>query len=226
MDKDELYRTLLDGLSRYLDSAFARDVLRTVSRYPTPGLAHSLNKNQVASKLWLLNGLFQVQRGSLGTVLVLGGWHGVLAAMLMDDARFRPQMVVSVDIDPRCQEVAETLNERHLEAGRFVAMTADMRALDYHQLPVSTPHGRQLLRPDLIMNTSCEHLAQFDAWYRRLPRGTRLLLQSNDYYDCDEHCNCVPDVAALQAQAPMRELELADTLPLKRYRRFMVIGRR
>ncbi len=226
MDKDELYQTLLDGLSRYLDSAFARDVLRTVSRYPTPGFAHSLNKNQIASKLWLLNGLAQVYHGPLGTALVLGGWHGVLAAMLMDDARFEPRLVISVDIDPSCQEVAETLNRRHLETGRFVAMTGDMLELDYQGLQVSTAGGDQLLQPDLVINTSCEHLADFDAWYRRIPPGMRLLLQSNDYYGCDEHCNCVPDLDAFRAQAPMRELELADSLPLKRYQRFMLIGRR
>jgi hypothetical protein len=229
VDKNELYLTMLDGLSRYLDNPFARDLVRTVSRHPLPGLAHSLNKNQVASKLWLLNALAQVQLGPLGTVVVLGGWYGMLSAMLLDDRRFAPAQVVSVDIDPSCQPVAETLNRRHLEAGRFLALSCDMRRLDYGGISVSLPAaagGQLKLRPQLVINTSCEHVEDFPSWYGRIPTGMLLVLQSNDYFGCDEHSNCVADLAAFRAQAPLTEELFAGNLPLKRYRRFMLIGRK
>jgi hypothetical protein len=230
VDKDELYQTVLEGLSRYLDSAFARDVLRTVTRYPCPALAHSLNKNQVSSKLWLLNTLAAVHPGALGTVVVLGGWYGMLSAMLLDDRRFSIGRVISVDIDPSCQPVAETMNHRHREAGRFLSLTCDMRALDFRRQRAAPAEVKgdigKPLRPDLIINTSCEHLQDFAGWYDTLPPGVWLVLQSNDYYGCEEHCNCVPDLDAFRVQASLGEELFAGTLPLKRYRRFMLIGRR
>jgi hypothetical protein len=47
-----------------------------------------------------------------------------------------------------------------------------------------------------------------------------------DYFACSEHVNCVPDLAAFRAQAPMRELLFAGEHKLRRYIRFMLIGRK
>jgi hypothetical protein len=91
-----------------------------------------------------------------------------------------------------------------------------MLAVDYRRDPVA----------DLVINTSCEHLGNFAAWYDRVPAGQLLALQSNDYFACAEHVNCVPDLAGLAAQAPMRELLFAGERKLSRYVRFMVIGRK
>ena len=79
---------------------------------------------------------------------------------------------------------------------------------------------------DLVINTSCEHLADFGRWYGRIPAGQRLVLQSNDYFACDQHVNCVADLAAFQAQAPMREVLFAGERRMRRYVRFMLIGRK
>ncbi|MEC7537396.1 MAG: class I SAM-dependent methyltransferase, partial [Pseudomonadota bacterium] len=80
--------------------------------------------------------------------------------------------------------------------------------------------------PDLLINTSCEHLEDFDAWFRAMPRDTLLVLQSNDYFSEAEHVNCQLDLAAFQEQAPMRELIFAGELEFDKYTRFMLIGRR
>jgi hypothetical protein len=80
--------------------------------------------------------------------------------------------------------------------------------------------------PDLIVNTSCEHLADFGGWFARVPAGQLVALQSNDYYAIAEHVNCVPDLAAFRAQAPLGEVLYAGEQPRKRYRRFMLIGRK
>ena len=42
--------------------------------------------------------------------------------------------------------------------------------------------GRQALGADLIINTSCEHIADLRGWLALLPRGARVMLQSNDYF--------------------------------------------
>ena len=53
-----------------------------------------------------------------------------------------------------------------------------------------------------------------------------LVLQSNDYFDCPEHVNCVADLAAFKTQVPMSEVHYEGTLRRRRYSRFMLIGLR
>jgi hypothetical protein len=62
---------------------------------------------------------------------VLGGWFGVLPAILLHDARFNIAHVTSLDINPRCERVALALNDTHVRAGKFTAVTADMLDRDY-----------------------------------------------------------------------------------------------
>ena len=216
---DEFYRDILEGLAVYGDSAFLRDILATITRHQEPRVAAALNKNQMASKLWLAQSLLAAAGPRLGSVLVLGGWFGALGAVLLHDRRFAIERLVSVDIDPRCAPVAEALNATHVRAGRFAARTADMLALDYAG---AAGDGRA----DLVVNTSCEHLAQFDRWYARIPDGQLLVLQSNDYFACDQHVNCVPDLAAFRRQAPLRDVLFAGERAMRRYVRFMLIGRK
>ena len=219
-EKDEFYRDILEGMAVYTGNALQRDVVNTLSRYDEPALAEALNKNQMASKMWLADALFDTVGPDLGRVLVAGGWFGVLAAILLHDRRFAISKVVSLDIDPRCADVALALNATHVRAGKFAAVTADKLTYDYGAADAAAG------APDVVINTSCEHLQAFDRWYDRIPQGKLLILQSNDYYACLEHVNCVPDLAAFQAQAPMREVLFAGEHKLRRYVRFMLIGRK
>ena len=99
-------------------------------------------------------------------------------------------------------------------------MTADMLDYDY------AGSANAAEPPKLVVNTSCEHLEAFDRWYGRIPDGQLLALQSNDYFACSEHVNCVADLAAFREQAPMRDVLFADEHKLRRYVRFMLIGRK
>jgi hypothetical protein len=219
---DEFYRDILEGMAVYADSAFQRDVLATLTRHQEPGLGVALNKNQMASKLWLADSLFATVGARLGNVLILGGWVGALGAVLLHDRRFVIDRVVSIDVDPRCAPIAESLNATHVRAGTFTARTANMLDLDYGKSDARSTDDRA----DVVVNTSCEHLAEFGRWYARVPDGQLLVLQSNDYFACNEHVNCVPELAALQTQAPLSEPLFAGERRMRRYRRFMLIGRK
>ena len=214
---DEFYRDIIEGLAVHADSPFYRDILGALARHQEPGLAVALNRNQMASKLWLANNLYATVGARLGNVLILGGWVGVLAGVLLGDRRFAIERIVSLDIDPRCAPVAESVNATHARTGRFAAHTADMLDVVY---------GIGNYRADVVVNTSCEHLSAFDRWYARIPPGQLLVLQSNDYVACREHVNCVPDLDALRAQAPLSETLFAGASPMKKYTRFMLIGRK
>jgi len=215
---DDFYRDILEGIAVHADSAFYRDVLDTITRYQAPEVGVALNKNQMASKRWLADALFEAGGSRLGRVLILGGWVGALGAVLLHDRRFAIDGVVSVDIDPSCAPIALALNATHVRRGRFDAITADMLDIDY-----AAPAGAAG-PADLVINTSCEHLAEFDRWYARIAPGQRLVMQSNDYFAVREHVNCVPDLAAFRAQAPLSTVQFTGQKQMRRYVRFMQIG--
>ncbi len=214
-DRQSMHLDILKGLSVYFDSPFVADIRETALRYPRLTLGHALNRNQMTSKRWLVEKLLAATGGDLGRVCILGGWYGVLGAMLLHDPRFRIETVRSVDMDPACEDIARSLNRTHVDAGRFEFLLANMYEIDF---PPDTF--------DLIVNTSCEHLETIDKWFERIPAGTLLTLQSNNYFGIDGHVNCVKSLEQFKQQVPLSETLFEGELELKNYTRFMLIGRR
>jgi len=217
----ELYHDILEGLSIYFDSPLIPDILNTINRHPRPDFGNAFNRNQLTSKKWLVDQLADVTHGDFGNIVILGGWYGVLSALLLDDKRFSLQTITSVDLNPDCELVARCLNQRFTENEIFNAITADMFDIDYETL---LPPPEENTANNLLINTSCEHITDFDKWYAKIPSGTHIVLQSNDFFDCDEHINCVNNVEELQQLAPKAKTLFAGSLPLKKYTRFMLIG--
>jgi hypothetical protein len=215
---DEYYRDILDGLSAYYESPLIADLLTTINKVPAPGLGNAWNFNQISGKRWLVETLAQHADINIDKILLLGGWYGVLASLLLDHPAFKHTHVSSLDIDPGCEAVARSVNQSGVDQGRFEALTADMLDFDY-QAWLATERST-------IVNTSCEHIADFEEWFNRIPCGAQLVLQSNDYFSCDEHVNCVDSLEAFERQAPLRELHFSGGLKLKKYTRFMLIGRK
>jgi hypothetical protein len=213
--QDNFYSDILKGLAVYFDSRFVSDIRDTAARFPDPALGYALNRNQITSKKWLIDTLFDVVGGVLGRVCIVGGWYGVLGAMLLHDKRFSVEVAYSVDRDESCYEVAESLNRTHVESGKFRSLTADMVELDYRA-------GAY----DLVINTSCEHLLAIGDWLKRIPDGMLLVLQSNDYYGIEGHVGCVDDLDAFKRQAPLSIVMFEGQVKIGTYTRFMLIGRK
>jgi hypothetical protein len=205
---------LLRGTAAYTGNGLLAALAHTIARYPEARLEEAFNHKQVACKRWARDRLYEAHGGGFGAIWVLGGWYGVLAAMIFDDSRFSIGEILSIDIDPAVAPVAVTLNGEAAQEGRFKAATADMLSLDYDE------------RPDLVINTSCEHLTDLGQWLQRIPRGTAMLLQSNDYFVEPEHVGCFPSLDAFREAAGLAEIVYAGELPQKKYTRFMLIGRR
>lgn len=214
------FKDILDGLAVLYQNPFIRDVRNTILAYPESTLGVALNKKQTACKKWLVEELSRACGPDLGSVHILAGWYGLLGAMLLADTDLNLEKLIVVDVDPSCEEVALSLNATHVRSGRFDFQCHDIYALDYS----APPEG--LAGPDIVINTSCEHLNAFDDWFARLPAGLTLVLQSNNYVAIPEHVNCVENLEAFKAQAPMSELLFAGQLELEKYTRFMVIGRK
>ena len=161
---------LTRGIAAYVNHPLVAALARVIAKHPQADIANAFNHKQVACKMWALDRLFESCGGRFGRIWVLGGWYGVLPAMLFNDARFDIAAVDSIDIDPEVGPVARTLNRG--AGDRFRALTEDMYALDY-----------AAGQPDLVVNTSCEHIADLSAWLALLSRGTTCLLYTSDAAD-------------------------------------------
>lgn len=202
---------LARGIAAYTRSPLIEGIGRVIAKHPDAHIANAFNHKQVACKVWARDTLFEVAGPSYGKIAILGGWYGILGAMLLEDQRFDVAAVDSFDIDPDVEAVARTLNAAFPD--KFHAVTADMYAIDYAALAA-----------DVVINTSCEHIADLKAWLDRIPAGTRVLLQSNDYFSEPTHINCVASVEEFAKQAALTTVKFAGALPTKKYTRFMLIG--
>ena len=210
-DPRELAFDLARGLAAYTGSKLAGSIARVLAKHPDAEIGTAFNHKQVACKMWARDGWHEAYGGRHGLVWLLGGWYGVLAAMLFDDPRFAIARLESFDIDPQVAAVARTLLGPRED---FRAVTADMYGLDYRSA-----------KPDLVINTSCEHIADVRAWLGLLAPGTKVLLQSNAYFSEPSHVNCMPSLAAFARDVSLSETAYAGELAQKKYTRFMLIGR-
>ena len=147
---------LVRGLAAYTGSPLLKAIGRVIAKHPGADIGNAFNHKQVACKMWARDRLLESLGGRFQRVWILGGWYGVLAAMFFDDARFDIDLIESIDIDPDVEAVAHTLVGE--AAGRFRALTGDMYRLDY-----------KAAQPDLVINTSCEHIADLKGWLALLP---------------------------------------------------------
>ena len=213
----DAFYDILRGVAALTGNSVVADLARLVADGMPQDLWIAFNHKQIGSKHWLVDALADVLPQPQGPVFVLGAWYGVLGALLLADDRLVIPSVVSVDFDKTCAPVAERLNRRHVATGRFRALTADMMSLDF---------AAQTPAPGLVINTSCEHLADVPGWLSTVPRGLPLLLQSNDYVREPDHRSCVASLDAFREQVGLSETLFAGALPTKNYTRFMLIGRR
>ena len=200
---------LLQSLASFTDNA--RRLPVTVHRR----LAVALNRDQIPSKLWLIDRLSDAMPLQGSHLLVVGGWYGILPLLLQclyPSWRIRTDVI---DVDPAACEVASMLLEGVVE--NLTITCKDAIDVDYREV-VHEPQS-------VVVNTVCEHMSNFLDWFSLVQPGQRIALQSNDHVGCSEHTNCVPSLEAFESQAPLSEVYFRGILPLANFQRFMVIGR-
>ncbi len=203
---------LTRGIAAYTGSGLVGGIARVIAAHPEARIGTAFNHKQVACKMWARDRLLDTLGNAFPKIWIVGGWYGVLAAMLLENPRFAIGEIVSIDIDPAVAPVARTLVDD--EKSRFRAETADMYALDF-----------TAGAPNLVINTSCEHIADLKHWLRLLPPSTPVLLQSNDYFSEPSHVSSMATLDDFIAEAQLRDLLFSGALPQKKYTRFMLIGR-
>jgi hypothetical protein len=121
--------------------------------------------------------------------------------------------ITSVDIDPTCEETACTVNKQQEMQGRFTAVTTDMCSY-------TTP-------ADIVINTSCEHITQqqYDQWLDNQPDDALFVIQSNNYFELEEHIRCSTDLDDFMRMSSIKPYWRGEFKTLN-YTRYMIIGKK
>jgi hypothetical protein len=170
-------------------------------------------ESQLTSKGWLINVLESLSLKEEGDVYIFGGWFGILASLIKDSLRY--EVVNSIDVDLNCKSISETNNID----SRINFITCDMKEFEYKNNKIG-----------LIINTSTEHVNQetFDTWLSKIPNNIPIVLQGNNFYECEEHIRCSSTLEHFKKINPLNiyiysgELECYG--PNGPFKRFMSIG--
>lgn len=169
-----------------------------------------LSQGQLISKIWLLENFLIIFKNNpelfqLKTVVV-GGWVGLLARALN---HLDPKITAdSNDIDPDATLIASLT----LDKIRGNAFTQDMYDIDYASY-------------QCIVNTSAEHIENVSAWAKKVPKGSFLVVQSNNGRNIEGHISCVDSCEELEQMLNLSEVYYSGKLFFSNYTRFMVIGK-
>jgi len=166
---------------------------------------------QLRSKEWLIDCLDEHVHAA-STIDIHGGWAGVLASMLFQ-SNIPISKIRSIDIDPFCEHVANEMNRIEYHKGMFESITSDMCAIES--------------KADIIINTSCEHITQeqYDIWLDKLPSSSLIVLQSNNFFDCNEHINCKKSLDEFKETSRLTCF-FGGELELTKYTRYLLIGKK
>ena len=188
------------------------------------------SRGQLQSKLWLIKELKKLNV-NLGTVFICAGWYATLATMLFEN-KFNVDKIRSFDIDPKCVDVAEVFNKPwFVDKWNFKALTHDIHDINYeeHTWQFWSNANNRMSKPitdvpNTIINTSCEHIQNFNEWYGKIPLGKLVILQGNNYFEIAEHVNCSENIYKFSEKIPMTSVLYQGELTLPKYTRFMKIG--
>ena len=193
------------------DVLFWMDAIRnSEDRYRT---LESFWKGQVNSKIWLVENVEAFSKRNNLRIVIHGGWNGVLASLLFN-SNLDIKHITSVDVDPVCKEIASTVNKQQEMQGRFTAVTADMCDYEYDA--------------DIVINTSVEHITsiQYRQWLKNVPSDALVVMQSNNYFELEEHINCHRSLEEFVGSSQIRKIYIADSLKLPKYTRYMLVGKK
>ncbi len=203
-----------------------KSIFKTLALYPQ--YSEACAYGQLDSKQWLVDEARRAWSDSWGTVFVLAGWVGFLPRFIFD-AGISLTRVRSFDVDPEVGAIAEMLNQTYVQCDwQFKSSTMDISDLRYPSTFAVHRRDGTLCElseiPDLVINTSCEHIADIESWWAQVPRGTRVILQSNDGFQIPGHVRCFKSLSEFEAAMKLTTVVYRGEKPLPEFRRFMLIG--
>lgn len=181
---------------------------------------------QTESKLWLCRSLEQLaleEKIKTETIWIYGSWYGTLAYMLLSRERLTIRRIYCFDIDRKSNKIAEKILNRWLCRGWDIQIIFQ----DCQDIWPNNPLY-STAKPDLIINTSCEHMNGY-TWWKNIPPGIHFALQSTDMPH-STHINSPADLKDFKKQITSAEFFLEAQNEFKypnfEFTRFMLIGKK
>jgi hypothetical protein len=216
---------------RLLENEIDTQLLTAIKRLEEENITFAtdcLSRGQLQSKMWLID----IVKGldlDLGCVFLCAGWYGTLATMMFENG-IKIDKIRNFDTDSEAVKISEIFNKPWVSKNwMFKSSVKDIHEINYkvQEYQVTKFNGETETlwdTPDTVINTSCEHIHDFDYWYHKLPTGILLILQTNDFEDISDHVNCSRRLEDFEAQTPMTECLFSGELNVGKYTRFMRIG--
>lgn len=226
-------RKILKYISHCIDDEFIAKISAWSIKWgDKTNLTDHFSRGQMKSKFWLiseLNNLDLVPEN----VAIYGGWYATIAHFLFYNWGDDLQKVRNFEIDPLAIAISDNFNyEQYNQSWRFKATVSDVSTIKWNEWKqlsyvVKNRKGEnqhETLDPDLIINTSCEHMD--NSWFKNIPEGKLVALQTNDYFSNEQHVNCCHDLTEAKEKYQFSKIYYSGTLDTGLYNRFMIIGRK
>ena len=216
---------------------------KMIKRFEGQALTDAFSRGQLRSKLWVSDTVNDLGIDLGDMVYVCAGWYGVLSSILFE--RNKVENILSFDSDATTDNPADTLNkEKTIDGLKFKAVVKDIHELKYKTESFDVNHYQYSdvtefnitkqsmpvkMNATCVINTSCEHIENFDKWWAGIPDGMLVIMQNNDFDDDEAHQHAEDTVTSLEEFS--KRLNLSEnyyegTLALEEYNRYMVIGRK
>lgn len=215
---------------------------KMVNRFEGDALTDAFSRGQLQSKIWLTDIVNELDIDLGKMIHVCAGWYGVLPALMFERLDIDGK-IYSFDIDPSTDNPADTLNKEYIiENMTFKSFIFDVRKFTYDKQSVPISHYKysdalqfeksndlfEIDKPSCIINTSCEHIEDFDTWFESIPSGMLVIMQNNNFVEHDDETvvNTISSEKEWKNKLNLSEVLYSGTLELEKYQRYMIIGRK
>ena len=213
-------------VTEYIDNGFWQPtpsyfehIVQHNSYYPN----HAFSKGQLASKSWLLRELWRSAPLDLDkpTVAILGSWIGALVEPLHKN--FSIERIYGIDTDAEAIEKSEKLNQKFVQDNwKYKGVVHDVDMLDCDYMNFETGGELITIKPDWIINTSCEHMSTL--WFDSCDADQLIIMQTNNSSEFDGHINpCYTD-QEMREKYPLSQILYIGSMETPAYTRYMQIG--
>ena len=184
---------------------------------------HAFSKGQLASKSWLLKQLWRCSgyEPSNVTIAILGCWIGSIVDPLHRTLTI--ERIYGFDMDAESIEKSEKLNQKYVQDNwKYKGVVADVDLLDCSAMEFETGGELINVKPNWIINTSCEHMSTL--WYDSVDKDQLIVMQTNNSDEFDGHINPCYTQKEMQTKYPLSETLYVGALETPAYTRYMQIG--
>jgi len=212
-------------VTEYIDNGFWQPtpsyfehIVQHNTYYPN----HAFSKGQLASKSWLLKELHHTYpKIPNPTVAILGSWIGALVEPLHKSISI--ERIYGIDTDAEAIEKSEKLNRQFVQdSWKYKGVVHDVDLLDCSEMEFQTGGELINVKPDCIINTSCEHMSTL--WYDSVDSDQLIVMQTNNSEEFEGHINTCESVEEMQLKYPLSETRYVGELITPAYTRYMQIG--